>query len=119
VVPVVSAGTHEQLIVLSDGRKIARRLRLKRLLRSEGFPIVLALPWGLTSGFFPYLPLPAQTTIQFGPPIGWPSLGPSDAEEPQVVLRCYEEVRSTMQHMLDELTRDRLPWVGTRPSWLR
>ncbi|MFW5740993.1 MAG: lysophospholipid acyltransferase family protein, partial [Myxococcota bacterium] len=44
IIPVVSAGTHEQIIMLTTGRRIARRLGLKRLIRSEAFPVMLALP---------------------------------------------------------------------------
>ena len=55
---------------------------------------MLALPWGLTSGFVPYLPLPAQTTLAFGSPITWPELGPEDAERPEVLERCYREVEA-------------------------
>lgn len=119
VVPVVSVGTHEQLIVLTDGRRVARMAGLKRWIRSEGFPVVLAAPWGLTLGFFPYLPLPAQTTIQIGSPMPWGHLGPADAGAEPVLAQCYEQIRAVMQEMLDELSRDRVPWVGKRPRWAR
>lgn len=112
VVPVVSVGTHEQLVVLTTGKAIAKRLKLKRLIRSEAFPVILALPWGLTSGFFPYLPLPAQTSIRFGKPLRWPELDSDAADDPQVVERCFREVEQAMQSLLDELNRWRIPVVG-------
>ena len=112
IVPVVSAGTHEQYVVLSRGDGIARLLGQQRRLRVGVFPIVLSLPWGLTSGFFPSLPLPAQTTISFGPPLSWPELGPEAADDPAVLARCYREVEVRMQQMLDELGRGRRPWLG-------
>jgi len=115
LVPVVSAGTHEQLYVLTSGQRIARRLGLKQRLRCEAFPVVLALPWGLTSGFFPYLPLPAQTTLCFGEPIHWDSTGARDADDPSVLARRYEEVERAMQSMLEALQRDRWPLVGPSP----
>ncbi len=115
LVPVVSVGTHEQLYVLSSGRWIARRLGLKQRLRCEAFPVVLALPWGLTSGFFPYLPLPAQTTVCFGQPIHWDSTSARDADDPLVLARRYEEVEHAMQSMLDALQRGRWPVVGPSP----
>lgn len=112
VIPVVSVGTHEQFVVLATGRRIARRFRLKKLIRSEAFPVTLALPWGLTSGFFPYLPLPAQTSIQFGRPLRWPELDSSAADDPDIVQRCFREVEQSMQTMLNELNRGRIPVVG-------
>lgn len=111
IVPVVSAGTHEQLVVIARGEEFARRSGLKTHFRAEAFPLVLSAPWGLTTGFLPYLPLPAQTTLAFGKPIAWPELGPSAAEDPVIVGQCYERVRSEMQALLDTVT------VGRK--WLR
>jgi 1-acyl-sn-glycerol-3-phosphate acyltransferase len=107
IVPVVTAGNHEQMIVLLRGDKLARLLRAHRWARTEVLPLVLALPWGLTSGFLPYLPLPAQTTLAFLPPMTWPELGPQDAKDPVVLQRCYREVESAMQSEMDRMTRGR------------
>ena len=107
IVPVVTAGNHEQMIVLMRGDRLARFLHAHRWARTEVLPLVLALPWGLTSGFIPYLPLPAQTTLAFLPPITWPELGPEDATDPAVLERCYHDVETAMQTTLDRLTHDR------------
>lgn len=112
IVPVVSAGTHEQLIVLSRGDRLARLLLMPWWARTEVCPIALSLPWGLTSAFLPYIPLPAQTTIAFGPPLAWPRLGPEAADDEEVVRVCRDQVRSAMQRLLDGITRGRLPFVG-------
>lgn len=112
IIPVVSVGTHEQLIVLSRGDGLARLLRTEKWLRTSVIPLVLCVPWGLTIGLFPYLPLPAQTTIAFGKPMRWPELGPADADNPEVLSRCYAEVVSAMQSMLDRLSEGRRPWLG-------
>jgi hypothetical protein len=85
---------------------------MHRWARTEVCPIVFALPWGVTSGFIPYLPMPAQTTIAFGAPIAWPELSPRDAMDPAILDRCYVEVEAKMQSMLDELTEGRKPFVG-------
>lgn len=114
IVPVVSAGTHEQLVVLTRGDGLARRLHAHAWARTDVMPIVLALPWGLTSGFVPYLPLPAQTTLAFGPPIRWPALGPADADDPEALERCYRDVEATMQGMLDRLSEGRRFLLGQR-----
>jgi len=107
IVPVVTAGTHEQLIVLTRGDRLARRLHAHRWARTEVLPLALAVPWGLTLGFVPYLPLPAQTSVAFLPPMAWPELGPASAERPEDLERCYREVEAAMQAGLDELTRGR------------
>ncbi len=118
IVPVVSAGTHEQLVVLTRGDWLARRLHSHAWARTEVLPIVLSLPWGITSGFVPYLPLPAQTTIRFGEPIRWPELGPADADRPEVLERCYREVEQRMQSMLDDLSAGRRFLLGKPGSRL-
>ena len=114
IVPVVSAGTHEQFIVLTRGDRLARWLHAHRWARTDVAPLVLAFPWGLTTGFVPYLPLPAQTSIAFGKPIAWPELSPRDAERPEVLERCYRQVEQHMQSMLDRLMEGRRFFWGKR-----
>jgi hypothetical protein len=75
---------------------------------------VLALPWGLTSGFLPYLPLPAQTTLVFGPPLSCPELGPEHAEDPAILDRCDRQVVDRMQATLDRITAGRRAFLGQR-----
>lgn len=112
IVPVVSAGTHEQMVILWRGDRIARLLGMHRWARAAVFPIALSLPWGLTSAFVPYLPLPAQTTVAFGPQLAWPELGPEAADDPEVVARCYQQVQNAMQSLLDGITAGRRPFLG-------
>lgn len=112
VVPVVSVGTHEQLIVLARGDGLARLLRTDKWLRTRVVPIVVCVPWGLTIGLLPYVPLPAQTTIAYGAPIRWPGLRPADADDPAVLTRCYDGVVGAMQALLDRLSAGRRPWFG-------
>ena len=114
IVPVVSAGTQEQFVVLTRGDDLGRRLHVHRWVRSNVCPIVLSVPWGVTSGFLPYIPMPAQTTLAFGSPIRWPELSARDAENPVVLDRCYLEVERTMQTMLDQLMEGRRPFLGRR-----
>ena len=114
IVPVVTAGTHEQIIVLTRGDWLARVLHAHAWARTEVLPLMLALPWGLTSGFVPYWPLPAQTTLAFGEPISWPDLTPADADRPEVLERCYHDVESRMQAMLDRLSKGRRFLLGQR-----
>ena len=112
IIPVLAAGTHEQWIVLTRGDRLARLLHTGALFRTKVLPLALALPFGLTLGLFPYLPLPAQTTLAFGRPIRWPHLGPQAADDPAVLARCYAEVKDAMQTVLTALARDRVPFLG-------
>ncbi len=107
IIPIVTAGNHEQMIVLSRGDHLARLLHAHRWARAEVLPIVLSVPWGLTSGFVPYLPLPAQTTLAFLPAISWPELTPADADDPDVLEKCYREVETAMQATMDRISHGR------------
>ncbi|MCX5741899.1 MAG: lysophospholipid acyltransferase family protein [Proteobacteria bacterium] len=107
IVPVVTAGNHEQFVVLLRGDRLARLLHAHAWARTEVLPLVLALPWGLTSGFVPYLPLPTQTTVSFLPPMTWPGIDAARAEDPETLARCYREVEAVMQADLDRLTAGR------------
>jgi 1-acyl-sn-glycerol-3-phosphate acyltransferase len=115
IVPVVTAGSHDQFVVLTRGDWMARALKMHAWARTDVFPLVLSLPWGMTTGFLPYLPLPAQISIRFGEPIRWPGLGPEDAQNPEVLERCYREVEGRMQQMLDRLEEGRRFLLG-RPA---
>ncbi|MBK6578490.1 MAG: 1-acyl-sn-glycerol-3-phosphate acyltransferase [Sandaracinaceae bacterium] len=46
IVPVVTAGGHETLIVLTSGEQIARVTGIDRVLGMKRWPITLCLPWG-------------------------------------------------------------------------
>jgi 1-acyl-sn-glycerol-3-phosphate acyltransferase len=118
IVPVVTAGTHEQLIVLARGDRLAHLVHAHAWARTEVLPLVLAIPWGLTLGFVPYLPLPAQTTQVFLPPLRWPELPPEAAESPEAVARCYRDVETAMQAALDRITRGRRFLLGQRGTGL-
>ena len=111
IVPVVSAGSHETLIVLTRGHRLARLLGTQKLARVSSLPIVLAAPWGLLFGptcALPYLPLPAKITFQVGAPLPTIDHACSEAEAAMRAPEVYGRVESTMQGMLDELYDERL-----------
>jgi 1-acyl-sn-glycerol-3-phosphate acyltransferase len=112
IVPVVSAGTHEQCVVVTRGDRLARAVRAHAWARTDVLPFMLALPWGLTTGFVPYWPLPAQTTLAFGRPLRWPDLGPADARRPDALERCYRDVEASMQALLDGISAGRRFLLG-------
>jgi 1-acyl-sn-glycerol-3-phosphate acyltransferase len=112
IVPVVSAGSHAQFIVITRGDRLGRLIGVHRFARTDVLPIVFSLPWGITSGFLPYLPLPTQITVGFGEPIRWPDLGPAAADDPEILARCYAEVEGQMQALLDRLVARRASKSG-------
>src|SRR5205085_5360442 len=100
------AGPHSTLMVLTDGRKFAERIRLRQLTRANVFPISLALPWGLTIGPWPHLPLPGTFRYRFGAPIMPPPLPPGEEPSNEVVLAVDAAVRAAVQGLLDDLRRE-------------
>lgn len=109
IVPIVTAGTHEQFVVLFRGDRLAKLVHAHEWARSEVLPLVLSIPWGLTSGFVPYLPLPAQTTVSFLPPMTWSD---ASADRPEDLDRCYHDVEHAMQAELDRLSAGRRFLLG-------
>lgn len=103
IVPVANAGAHETLFVLSDGRALARALRLKELTRANVWPVHLSLPWGLGIGPLPHLPLPARLRYRFGAPILPPPLRPGEEPTEAMVNAVDAAVRAAVQALLDEL----------------
>lgn len=110
VVPVVAIGGQETALFLGQGRRVARALRLDRLLRLKVLPPALGPPLGLTVLDLPIrFPLPAQISIRVLKPIDLRKrLGRRpDAEE------GYKLVTSTMQRTLTRLGNERsLPVIG-------
>ncbi|MCA9690830.1 MAG: acyltransferase family protein [Myxococcales bacterium] len=115
IVPIVNAGAHETLLVLSQGRRLAHRLGLHRWARIHSLPVLLAFPWGILAGpacALPYLPLPAKVTVQIGEPIAAEPVRAVDSPM-SLVDHVYGRVEATMQGILDMLYAERsLPVIG-------
>src|SRR5271166_2231325 len=113
VVPAVSVGAHETVVVLARGARVARSLGLDRIFRIKVMPLVFGPPFGIVPGGIPTWPLPAKITVELGEPIHWPMYGPDAAEDDTVVRQCCEEVTQTMQETLDRLAAQRrFPILG-------
>jgi 1-acyl-sn-glycerol-3-phosphate acyltransferase len=110
IVPIVSAGGQETAIFLTHGERLAKSLRLDKLLRLKTLPINLSLPWIVNVGdFLGHVPLPAKITVQVMEPI---DLHQRYGPDPDID-RIYEDVTSQMQDQLNELSAERrLPVVG-------
>jgi 1-acyl-sn-glycerol-3-phosphate acyltransferase len=105
VVPMVAHGSHDVIIVLARGDALARRLGLDRL-RINVLPVVLGPPWGIAPVQLPTWPMPAKVNVQVCEPIDWSRFGPEAADDPEVVLSCYEEILGQMQANLDDLVAE-------------
>lgn len=101
VVPVVTHGSHDSIVIVARGERMATLFQLHRL-RIKVFPIFLT-PFGLSTIFAPPLPMPSAITMEFLPPLDWSAHGPEAADDDLVVTACYEEITSLMQAVLDRL----------------
>jgi 1-acyl-sn-glycerol-3-phosphate acyltransferase len=109
IVPVVSIGGQEQLLVLSRGQRLARLLRMDKLIRLNISPVVVGFPFGISSGYAPNLPLPSKICTQVLEPIDVEQEFGPDPDVDEV----DRAVRERMQAALDELAKQRrFPVIG-------
>ncbi|MEW5810072.1 MAG: 1-acyl-sn-glycerol-3-phosphate acyltransferase [Actinomycetota bacterium] len=107
IVPVVTAGAGESLLVLSSGERLARALRLDKVFRVKSLPVSVSVPWGLNVGavgMLPYLPLPTKLVTRV--------LAPMVAAEDESAEQFAARVQTAMQDAMTDLTRDRKPLLG-------
>lgn len=114
IIPVVTCGSHESILVLDDGRWLARLTGADRWLRVKVWPITLCLPWGLWLGPTPlYIPFPSWVLQEVLPPITFERTGPEAAADPEYVTACSARVESAMQACMDRLAEERARRGGT------
>ncbi|WP_341528311.1 lysophospholipid acyltransferase family protein [Nostoc sp. UHCC 0302] len=111
IIPLISVGAHDTLIVLGDFYPLVKQLNewgLPWLYQVDPgvFPIYLGLPWGLSIGPLPNFPLPAQIHTRVCTPIVFERYGKLAASDRNYVNACYELVHRQMQQELDNLVRD-------------
>lgn len=121
IVPVVTAGAGESLVVLSKGEKILERIQPNRDgEKPRVWPVVVSLPLGLTSGpislLLPYLPAPTKLESRVLPAIRVAS-APELSDEAHAAedARIAHAIEAEMQATLTELTDGRIPLLG-RPG---
>ena len=105
IVPVVSAGSHETLIVLRRGARLAKMLRLRKVVRSaDALPVLLGLPWGIWAlPMLPQFPLPATITSEVLEPI----IVDGDPDDPAAVQLGFDRVLRAMREALKRLYAER------------
>ena len=105
IVPVVSVGGQDTFLPLTDGRGIAKALRLDKLARLKVLPISLALPWGLNVGdFLGHVPFPAKIRMEVLDPIDVNEKFGDKADSQE----AYDYVTNRMQETLTALAADRV-----------
>ena len=108
VLPVVAAGAHEGVMILDDGRWIARAIGANRWARMKVFPIALSVPFGLTIGpLLPHLPLPTRILSEILEPITFERSGETAASDDDYVAECAHRIESAMQEALTRLAKER------------
>lgn len=110
IVPIISHGAHDTLFVLGDIYDLVKQLHewgMPWLLNTdpEVFPIYLGLPWGISFGPLPNIPLPGQIHTRVLPSITFSRTGKQAARDRNYVDQCYQLVVDTMQQGLDQLVK--------------
>jgi 1-acyl-sn-glycerol-3-phosphate acyltransferase len=105
IVPVVAVGGQDTFFPLTDGRRLAKLLRLDKLARLKVLPISLALPWGVNVGDFGgHIPLPAKIRLEVLEPIDVVERFGEDADSDE----AYDYVTDRMQEALSALAASRI-----------
>ena len=107
IVPAVSCGAHNSVVVLSRGDRLVRWMPHLRLMRVKVMPIMLGLPWGISFGL-PTIPLPTRTTVDVGAPIDLAERYGAHPDESDAVIKwIYDDVTGEMQRTMDRLVAER------------
>ena len=105
IVPVVSVGGQDTFFPLTDGRGLAKLLRLDKLARLKVLPISLALPWGVNVGdFLGHVPFPAKIRMEVLDPIDVNEMFGDNADSQE----AYDYVTTRMQESLTALAANRV-----------
>lgn len=124
IVPVISYGAHDTLIVLGDFYQLLQQLHNWGMpwlfnIDPEVFPIYLGWPWGLAIGPLPNIPFPIKIYTKVCPPIVFARYGREAASDRHYVNECYELVVSKMQQELDDLVNTHSATIDCRQSLLQ
>jgi 1-acyl-sn-glycerol-3-phosphate acyltransferase len=111
IVPFISWGAHDTLMVLGDCYDQAKQVHQMGLpwlfgLDPEVFPVYFGLPWGVAIGPLPNIPWPAQIHTRICQPIVFERYGYAASRDRAYVQTCYDQVVETMQQELDDLIQD-------------
>ncbi|HEV2771215.1 MAG TPA: lysophospholipid acyltransferase family protein [Thermoleophilaceae bacterium] len=112
IVPLAQTGGSDTMFTLTDGKRLARALRLNRLARAEALPLALGVPWGIAPGVLPFLPLPAKLRSELLEPL-FVDDDPERADDDDYVEEVYREVERRLQGAMSRLaSRRSFPVLG-------
>jgi 1-acyl-sn-glycerol-3-phosphate acyltransferase len=112
IVPVATSGGADTMPVITDGRRVAKLLRLDKLARAEVFPLAVGFPLGLGPGIIPQIPLPAKIRTEILEPVRVRSAAGLEDDDEYVAER-YREVERALQSGVKRLARKRrFPILG-------
>jgi 1-acyl-sn-glycerol-3-phosphate acyltransferase len=109
IVPLISKGAHDTIIVLAELYQQVKQLHEWGLfpwlfdLDPQVFPIYLGIPWLLAIGPLPNFPLPSKIHTRVCRPIIFERYGQQAAGDRHYVNQCYHRVVNEMQKELDIL----------------
>ena len=104
IVPCAVVGAEEIHPVIAKADWVGRPLGLPYFPITPTFPLL---------GPLGTIPLPTKWSLDFADPIAVGEYGPEGAEDPILVNRVCEQVRTTIQRMIDgRLARRRSIWFG-------
>ena len=104
IIPCAVVGAEEIHPMVSQANWMAKPLGVPYVPITPTFPLLG--PLGL-------VPLPSKWSIEFADPVRLDAYGPEGADDPILVNRISEDVRSTVQRMIDgRLARRRSVWFG-------
>jgi 1-acyl-sn-glycerol-3-phosphate acyltransferase len=109
IIPLISWGAHDTLIILGDCYEFVKQLHqwgMPWLLDTdpEVFPIYLGLPWIVAFGPLPNLPLPVPIHTRVCAPITFEKYGREATRDRAYVDACYDLVVTQMQQELERLS---------------
>ncbi len=112
IIPIISHGAHDTLFVLGDIYDLMKQLHHWGMpwmfdTDPEVFPLYLGLPWGISFGPLPNIPLPAKIHLRVLPQIVFLRNGKKASRDRDYVDECYETVMNTMQSGLDRLVKQK------------
>lgn len=108
IVPAISYGAHDTLIVLTDVYPLVKQFHewgMPWLLGVDPgvFPIYVGLPWGISLGPLPNIPLSVPIHTRICPSIVFDRYGEEAAHDRDYVDECFYRVEGEMQAELNDL----------------
>lgn len=104
MVPFGTVGGQATWIVLTEGERLAKITQMQRIFGLHRLPVALDIPWGLTLGYWPFLPLPAHLGVAFGAPMRF-TASRRERDDPAYVAQVRDQVEAEVRRLTESLVR--------------